>query len=183
MSNQTITYTLTSQVVSLAQASDLDDLMALYGDSKVTESLYQKTFDAIGASVHAQEMLATSEAQSVNCGLGIYICRETESGAFLGYCGLLQKPNSAAAEDDEKVAEMTFAFKRSAWGQGLASEAAEWLAERAVADFGITTIEAFVPLRNEASRRLLEKISFKYEGPRDRDGLEVAYLRRDQIET
>lgn len=69
-----------------------------------------------------------------------------------------------AAPDHSFAAEIGFNFVRSLWGKGLATEIIP-----AVVRFGIETlelerIEARVVTGNNASRRVLEKTGFHYEG-------------------
>lgn len=63
--------------------------------------------------------------------------------------------------------ELGYSFKRLAWGQGLASEAARGVVDWTWSKTEIARLCGFTEPGNRASRRVLEKTGFVYEGERD----------------
>jgi ribosomal-protein-alanine N-acetyltransferase len=61
-------------------------------------------------------------------------------------------------------AEVGFLFARRYWGQGYAREAMERVIEYGFNDLGLMRLWARFHDGNEASKRLLEKLGFAYEG-------------------
>lgn len=80
------------------------------------------------------------------------------SGRFLGRCGL--RPDANTPET-----ELSYAFVRSAWGRGIATEAARAVFECGSAA-GVTRVVACVLASNVASRRVLEKVGMARIGGR-----------------
>jgi ribosomal-protein-alanine N-acetyltransferase len=61
-------------------------------------------------------------------------------------------------------AEVGFLFHRAAWGQGFAHEAMTRVMRHGFEELGLERLWARFHAGNEASRRLLEKLGFAYEG-------------------
>jgi RimJ/RimL family protein N-acetyltransferase len=89
---------------------------------------------------------------------------------FLGWCGLI-------ALEDSGLIEIGYRFVVSAWGRGLATEAA-----RAVLDHGfrvlkIDPIVAVTHPENLASQAVLRKIGLRREGTAFHYGLDLPFYR------
>jgi len=78
------------------------------------------------------------------------------NGAHAGCCGL--KPKR------EQVLELGFQLRPEQWGKGLAVEAARAVIAHAFAHCGARALSAGHHPRNEASRRVLEKLGFHRAG-------------------
>lgn len=96
-------------------------------------------------------------------GFGNYAVIEKTGSAFIGYCGLVY------SESINQI-ELIYALKKEYWNKGLATEVAI-----AMLDFGhsrkkIETIYASIDPLNVASKKVLEKIGFKY-----------AFLKNDEF--
>ena len=63
--------------------------------------------------------------------------------------------------------ELGYSFKRMAWGQGLATEAARAIVGWAWANTAVDRLCGFTEPENLASRRVLEKVGMNYEGEKD----------------
>jgi [ribosomal protein S5]-alanine N-acetyltransferase len=61
-------------------------------------------------------------------------------------------------------AEAGYIFARSAWGQGYAGEAMKAVVGYAFGPLALARLYARMHARNEASRRLLTRLGFSYEG-------------------
>jgi len=81
-----------------------------------------------------------------------------ETREVLGTCTLFH------LDQAHRRAEVGFALRRSAWGQGLATEAVELLIGFAFETLDLHRIEADADPKNERSLRLLERQGFRREG-------------------
>lgn len=61
-------------------------------------------------------------------------------------------------------AELGYALRRSAWGQGYAAEALSGVIDQAFGPLDLNRLEADVDPRNDASARLLQRLGFRCEG-------------------
>lgn len=66
-------------------------------------------------------------------------------------------------------------LKRDYWNKGYATELTKWLRDFAVQDLGLTTVYGVFEKENAASRRLLEKLGFKWEETKTENGIEVEF--------
>ena len=80
---------------------------------------------------------------------------------FLGWCGIL----SSALDHAEWGPELAFMLARPWQGRGLATEAAAAVMADAWHRFSLPRIHAVVDTPNHASRRVLERIGMRLEGP------------------
>ena len=76
---------------------------------------------------------------------------------FAGCCGL--RPY----RPEENIFEIGFHLRRSHWGNGYAGEAAQAVIEYAFSSLAAKALFAGHHPENEASKRLLEKLGFRYE--------------------
>jgi ribosomal-protein-alanine N-acetyltransferase len=96
---------------------------------------------------------------------------EIASGAVLWWAVALSPRGPAIGECDlseidhhHRRAEIGFLFRRSAWGQGYAHEAAARVIRHAFEDLALERLWARAHAGNTASRRLLERLGFAHEG-------------------
>lgn len=87
-----------------------------------------------------------------------------DTGAVIGYCGLITGRGNGSADEPELAYELL----RSAQGRGYATEAAEAVVDWA-ARASYRALWAGVREWNTASRRVLEKLGFRETGAVDRD--------------
>jgi RimJ/RimL family protein N-acetyltransferase len=86
---------------------------------------------------------------------GLAVTRR-EDGAFVGGVGLyLRNPTKA---------ELGYVYKRAAWGNGYATEAARALVDFGFRALGLHRIYALCVPANTASARVMEKLGMRYEG-------------------
>ena len=90
-------------------------------------------------------------------GYGVWIVCDRGDGEIRGQCGLRYV-------DEVEETEILYAYSRSSWGRGLATEAA-----RATLDFGfeqtrLQRIVAYAVPDNTASTRVMEKLEMRHEG-------------------
>jgi ribosomal-protein-alanine N-acetyltransferase len=91
-------------------------------------------------------------------GFGQLAAVERESGVFLGRCGLEHLEGGPDVE-------LGYYFGRAAWGKGYATEAAAAVLAWGFDDLGLDRIVAVVRPFNDASKRVLGKLGFRYVGP------------------
>lgn len=98
-------------------------------------------------------------------GLGTWSVRQKEGGELIGYTGLvLNEPPDV---------ELTYAFTRSVWGQGIATEAAGCVAAFAFERRGLDQLTALIFPENAASAHVLEKLGFVPNGEVARFGVQL----------
>lgn len=96
-------------------------------------------------------------------GHGLLAVTRLDTGAPLGMCGLLKR-------DHLEAPDLGYAFLPSAWGQGLATEAARAVRDHGHLAQGFARILAIVTPGNAPSIRLLERLGFQFEGLRRMPG-------------
>lgn len=94
---------------------------------------------------------------------GLLVLEHKESGAGLGYCGLV---TNSVGRDDEP--ELAYELLRSYWGKGFATEASLVILDQA-RELGYQHLCSTIRSWNEASLRVLEKLGFVHTGQVERD--------------
>lgn len=89
---------------------------------------------------------------------GPFAVIDKQTGAFLGDAGLMYMISAG------HVIELMYAFGRSAWGKGIATEAVRAAVRHGFETVGLTHITALADPANIASRRVMEKIGMTFEG-------------------
>jgi RimJ/RimL family protein N-acetyltransferase len=87
----------------------------------------------------------------------VYAITRGDNGAFLGCCAL--EPQS-----DEKTLEIGYWLGEPHWNQGFATEAAHVLIDMAFRTRDIDHIDARCRVTNIASRRVIQKCGFQFQG-------------------
>jgi ribosomal-protein-alanine N-acetyltransferase len=87
-----------------------------------------------------------------------WVAALSPAGPAIGECDLSE------IDRHNGRAEVGFLFARAHWGQGYASEAMERVIAYGFNDLGLERLCARFHDGNEASRRLLERLGFAYEG-------------------
>lgn len=132
-------------------AADIDLALVLWGDPDVT-ALIGGPFTQEQVQQRLAREIATEQAE----GMQYWPLFLLASGEHVGCCGL--RPY----RPEEKIFEIGFHLRKAHWGRGYAQEAA-----RAVIAYAFTVLNAEALFAghhpaNEASRRLLEKLGFRY---------------------
>jgi len=83
-------------------------------------------------------------------GYGMFALMDLQADAVAGFCGLVHPGG-------QQEVEIKYAFLRSLWGRGLASEAVPALLNHASQRLGFKSVIATVAPENLASQRVLEK--------------------------
>jgi ribosomal-protein-alanine N-acetyltransferase len=121
-----------------------------------------RTLSAGGEPPATAEIVATLEDKIDHWdrfGFGLWLVRDRETGQMVGQGGL----QSTFVGDGDQV-EVAWAIVPERWGQGLATELAEAAIAVAFDDLGLSEVVAFSLPDNSASRRVMDKTGFVYEG-------------------
>ncbi len=130
----------------------LADLVALHLDPEVSRYL-----GGVRSPEATKDYLAVNIAHWEKHGFGLWALR-TLTGEFAGRAGLRQ-----VVVDDREDVEIAYTFKRSLWGQGLASEITPALTHHGLVHLALPSLVGLVSVENTASRRVLEKSGFALE--------------------
>lgn len=84
-----------------------------------------------------------------------------ETNEFIGFCGLAVQAWQSAFTP---CVDMGWRLKKSAWGKGYATEAAQACLYAANDTFGLLEVLAFTPDLNFASQKVMKKIGLEYVG-------------------
>jgi [ribosomal protein S5]-alanine N-acetyltransferase len=136
-------------------AGDAPAIFAIFGDPAVMTYWSSPPLTEVATAASMIEEI--QEHFRAQRGLQWGICWR-DSDEVLGTCTLfhLDRPHGRA--------EIGYALRSSAWGQGLASEALALLFGFAFGPLGLHRLEADVDPDNQRSLRLLERHGFRREG-------------------
>ncbi|KQS72034.1 GCN5 family acetyltransferase [Rhizobium sp. Leaf371] len=87
----------------------------------------------------------------------VYAITKADTGAFLGCCGV--EPH-----EDGRTAELGYWLGEPHWNKGYATEAAQALIDMAFRTRDIAQLDARCRVMNVASRRVIQKCGFQYQG-------------------
>ena len=131
--------------------ADFDCAIGLWGDEDVTHFIGGPfSIDQI------RERLAREIANLHSYRVQYWPIFLLDRGEFVGCCGL--RPY----RDERSVYEIGFHLRRAYWGQGLAAEAAWAVMGYAFSQLEAIALSAGHHPANLASRRVLEKLGFRY---------------------
>ena len=85
-------------------------------------------------------------------GFGFWAAVAKTSGEFLGWLHFRPRPDAAPGE-----VELGYRLRKSAWGQGYATEGSRALIDKGFSEFGVQRVVAEAMAVNMASRRVMEK--------------------------
>ena len=145
------------------------ELAALHADARVMKTMGGSTATPEQSRAWIERNLRHGE----EAGLGIFVFRERGTGAFVGR-GALRRIEIGGAEE----VEVGYALAAEQWGRGLATEMAAALVAHAEGH-GFSALVAYTEPTNAASRRVMEKVGFRYERDVEHHGrAQVLYRRR-----
>ena len=136
-------------------AADAPEILAIFGDVEVMEYWSSPPLPDLDA---ARDLIAEIESLFRSRTLFQWGIRRPENGAVIGTCTLFH------LEPAHRRAEVGFALRRDAWGQGLASEALGLLIGFAFDALDLHRLEADADPDNVRSLRALERQGFQREG-------------------
>jgi len=134
-------------------SADLDDLVRMYADPKVTATLGGvRTADWVAE--YLKKQIAHWDAH----GFGLWTAREPGAGKFAGRAGLRY-----ATLDGRQEVEVTYGLMPEFWGRGFATELAVESVRVGFTELRRPDLVCFTLPTNLASRRVMEKAGFRYE--------------------
>lgn len=148
-------YTIETERLLLRElrASDAAGLVRMLGDATVTAWLFA------GQPMTEAEARAFIEREFVfgRSALGLGLLCERESGAVVGFAGLI--PCTCYGTGD---VEFGFALKAECWGRGYATESGRAQLEFGFRELGLERMLALAHPDNSASLQVLEKLGMTF---------------------
>lgn len=129
------------------EPQDLAPLYAVYSDP---EGMRWVGDGKAISLARCEEWFGVTESNYAKRGYGMFALVERESGTVVGFCGLVHPGGQVEPE-------IKYAFAKSSWGRGLASEAVPALLAYGAAKHCLQRIIATVATANLASQRVLLK--------------------------
>ena len=134
---------------------DLDALWALYCNPNITKYIP----DAPRSREEAKEELEWHmHGHPEHPELGLWATIHSESGKFIGRCGLL--PWTIDGQYDVEVA---YTIAEEYWGQGLGTEATQAILQYGFEKLNLTRLICLIDQNNIASQKVAEKIGMTFE--------------------
>jgi RimJ/RimL family protein N-acetyltransferase len=150
-------------------AGDENDLIALDSDPEVMRHVGSPA--GVKSPEETKERVKRRVGDSARedpTGLGFWRIEGRTDGVFHGLGALIRMPDG----DDVEVA---YRLARSAWGRGLATEAAGALVSHALVTLGLPRVVAVTYPENIASQRVLDKLGFERRGLAHYKGVETTF--------
>ncbi len=144
--------------------NDLGTLAELYADEDVMR--YIGTGGARPREAAAR-YLERQRALYRERGFGEWATVLWETGDMVGLCGLIVWPDIDGAEE----LEVAYLLARSAWGRGLATEAAAAIRDHAAGELRRDRLVSCIYPAHTASIHVAEKIGMRHEKDIDHEGL------------
>ena len=141
--------------------SHLADLRRMHADEKV-----MATLGGVRGEAETLALLDDNIEHWARHGFGLWIFCDRSSGEFAGRGGL----RHVEIEGTDEV-ELAYALLVPYWGRGLATEMGAAILEVGCDRIGLEDIVCFTTTANRASRRIMEKLGFRYERDFERAGL------------
>jgi [ribosomal protein S5]-alanine N-acetyltransferase len=137
-------------------ASRVDDLLALFNEPVVADWLFltgPPTREQLAARVTAGEAFWRAN------GFGMFAALEKTTGRFVARVGAMPTPETGRIE-------IAWSTATAAHGKGYATEAAKASIAHAFANSNLDALDCYLRPDNTASRRVAEKVGFRYQDTR-----------------
>jgi RimJ/RimL family protein N-acetyltransferase len=133
---------------------DLDEVAAMVADpDQMRFYPCPKTRDEASAWISRNLVLYTE------LGFGFWLIESLLTSDFLGYCGI----RPLVVDDGASETEIGWHIRKTAWNQGIATEAAMAVRDVAFARFALSRLVAIIHPEHIASRRVAENIGMQDE--------------------
>jgi [ribosomal protein S5]-alanine N-acetyltransferase len=146
--------------------ADADSLFELDSDPEVMRYIGPRP--APDATSYRDRIRSVYLPQQAHPWHGVRIVLDRTNCEFLGWAFIRPAVNSRDARDigwnKPGEEEVGYRFRRSAWGRGIATEAAEPLVQIALEDAATTAVVACALAGNVGSLRVLEKLGLRRFG-------------------
>jgi len=138
-----------------------EGLIALLGDPRVGATL-----GGVATPDDVDAQIASMARHWADRGFGWYAFHDRGSGALVARGG----PHATHVAGRDEV-EIGWTVDPDRWGQGLATELGAASVAHAFGPLGLAEVVSFTLIENRASRRVMEKLGFAYEGETEYAGL------------
>lgn len=137
------------------ELTDASNMYSYFSQDRVTEFYDLETFSSKQQAVELIESLLFRYQSRKQIRWGI---ARKENNELIGTCGF------HALEKDHFKAEIGYELHPDYWGSGVMAEVIAKVVNYGFNEMGLNRIEAFYDPLNHASRRVLEKNGFEFEG-------------------
>lgn len=134
---------------------DAASLFRIFSDAAVVRFWSNGAWTGLA---QAEKMIEEALAAYREGGLCRYAITLRDTDELIGICNL------RGFFEQNRRCELGYALGSAWWGRGYAAEALESLLGHAFSALDMNRIEADIDPRNEASKRLLERLGFRQEG-------------------
>jgi [ribosomal protein S5]-alanine N-acetyltransferase len=134
------------------QEDDVEALLGVFGDPKVMAAFGSEPFKREQMERWVHRNLEHQERY----GYGLFSVILRDSGLLIGDCGF-----EWMELDGESRVELGYDVRSDHWGQGLATEAAGAVRDYAFGTLELLELVSVIRQRNDASRRVAEKIGMR----------------------
>ncbi len=149
--------------------ADEPDLIALDSDPEVMRHVGSPAgVKSPEETVDRVKRRVLDSGRGDHAGLGFWRVEGRADGAFHGLGALIRMPDG----DDVEVA---YRLARSAWGRGIATEAAGALVGHALGTLALPRVVAVTYPDNVASQRVLDKLGFERRGLTEYKGVQTTF--------
>lgn len=140
-------------------------------DVDALAEIYQHPLVARWIGAHTRQDVEREVADHIehqaSLGWSLWAVEDRETGRLIGDCGL------QPFEHHGPQVELGYDLHPSAWGRGLATEAAREVMRQAFGRFGLDRVVAVVKPEHRTSQRVLEKVGLVRVGPRQAYGAQM----------
>jgi len=149
-------YVITSERLGLRnwQASDLEPFIEMGKDENV-----MKYFPSLLSEKETKVLIEKFQLHFVNYGYTYFAIDILETSEFIGFTGFVHQTWESKFTP---CIDIGWRIKKSAWGKGYASEAANCCFENGYEKFGINEVYAFASKNNLDSENVMQKIQMEY---------------------
>jgi RimJ/RimL family protein N-acetyltransferase len=145
-----------------------DDLFNLFHDPEIADWLFltgPPTREQLEARTVVHEQIWAER------GYGMFAVLEKPTDRFVARVGAMTTPETGRIE-------IAWSTIKDAWGKGYASEAAKAAIDFTFANSNLDTLDCYLRPDNTASRRVAEKVGFRYQDTRFLYDRPLRYYRR-----
>lgn len=122
-----------------------------------------------------QDIIEFIQKQYEENGVGRWAVIEKSSNKFIGWAGLKLFKNEM--NNHSNFYELGYRFIKSYWGKGYATEAAKASVKYGIEQLGVKEIYAMTDVENINSKKVLEKVGFKYIETFDDNGDQTDWFK------
>jgi ribosomal-protein-alanine N-acetyltransferase len=132
---------------------DLPELCCLHQDPEV-----MKFVGGVRTEDETKDWLEINLQHWKSHGFGIYVFRSKTNGTLIGRCGLRY-----TQVNDSNEVELGYSLAAQYWRQGLATEMIHAILPIGFEHLRLASVIALIYARNASSRKLAERVGFRFE--------------------